>query len=136
MTIVRTPTQALGGVTPAESEALKAHAAKWIANAMSTEPVSPERLVPAIKALYAATGLKEPRIVIVSPRLSRYTVLLFTVAGSMSPVKGTVTVWPGVTGVVAPFGPLRMLMFICTRGNTWAKLKWVCPKILLPSTKA
>ena len=50
--IVRTPTRVAGGLTTAEQEALKSHTAKWIANAMSTDPVSPERLVPAIKALY------------------------------------------------------------------------------------
>ena len=73
MTIVRTPTKALGGVTAQEAEALKAHAAKWIANAMSTAPVAPERLVPAIKSLYAAAGLKEPRVVIVaSPRVMAF----------------------------------------------------------------
>ena len=73
MTIVRTPTKALGGVTAQETEALKAHAAKWIANAMSTAPVAPERLVPAIKSLYAAAGLKEPRVVIVaSPRVMAF----------------------------------------------------------------
>ncbi|MFM2057935.1 MAG: hypothetical protein RLY71_2320, partial [Pseudomonadota bacterium] len=66
MTIVRTPTKALGGITPAEKAALDAHAQKWIANAMSTEPVCPERLVPAVEALYAAAGLKKPRVVIVS----------------------------------------------------------------------
>ena len=69
MAIVRTLTKAMGGVTPAEAQALKAHAAKWIANAMSTAPVAPERLVPAIKALYAAADLKEPRVVIVSSPL-------------------------------------------------------------------
>src|SRR5574341_1415782 len=63
--IVRTPNKVLGGITPEEKVALDAHAAKWIANAMSTAPVAPERLVPAIKALYAAANLKEPRVVIV-----------------------------------------------------------------------
>ena len=62
--IVRTATRCTGGVTPEEKTRLDAHAAKWIANAMRTDPVAPERLVPAIKALYAAAGLKEPRVVI------------------------------------------------------------------------
>src|SRR5574341_955318 len=63
--IVRTPNKALGGITPKEKVRLDAHAARWIANAMSTEPVAPERLVPAIKALYATANLKEPRVVVV-----------------------------------------------------------------------
>jgi hypothetical protein len=63
--IIRTPSKVLGGITAEEKARLDAHAAKWIANAMSTEPVAPGRLVPAIKALYAAAGLKEPRVVIV-----------------------------------------------------------------------
>ncbi len=65
MDYVRTPTRATGGITPQEKIALDAHTQKWIANALSTEPVAPERLVPAIKALYAAAELKEPRVVIV-----------------------------------------------------------------------
>ena len=67
--IVRTKTKALGGVTPDEQEKLKAHTAKWIANAMSTEPVNPTLLTEAIRSLYAAANLKEPRIVIVSSPL-------------------------------------------------------------------
>ena len=63
--IIRTPSRVTGGITPQEKVALDAHATKWIANAMSTEPVAPERLVPAIKALYSAARLKEPRVVIV-----------------------------------------------------------------------
>ena len=62
--IIRTPTQAKGGITPQEKAALDEHAKKWIVNAMSTEPVDPEKIVPAIKGLYAAAGLAEPRVVI------------------------------------------------------------------------
>jgi hypothetical protein len=66
MKIVREKTKATGGITAAEKLALDAHAKKWIANAMSTEPVDRGRLVSAMKSLYAAAGLKEPRVVIVS----------------------------------------------------------------------
>ena len=63
--IIRTPTRVAGGITPAEAEAMKLHTAKWIANAMRTDPVDPERLVPAVHALYAAADLPAPRVVIV-----------------------------------------------------------------------
>ena len=71
--IVRTPSRVEGGITPEEKQRLDAHAAKWIANAMSTEPVNPTRLTAAIKSLYAAADLKEPRVVIVSsPRVMAF----------------------------------------------------------------
>ncbi len=57
-------------VTPELLSALESHAAGWIANALSTEPVAPERLVPAVHALYAAAGLKQPRVAIVSSPLA------------------------------------------------------------------
>ena len=63
--IVRTPSKALGGVTKAEKILLKAHADKWIANAMRTDPVNHEALTASIKKLYAVGGLKEPIVVIV-----------------------------------------------------------------------
>ena len=68
--IVRTPTRAEGGLTPEEREKMKAHAALWTARAMRTEQIDPAKIVPAIKSLYAAAKLKEPRVVIVpSPRI-------------------------------------------------------------------
>jgi hypothetical protein len=73
MPIVRTPTRALGGITAAEKAQLDAHAAKWIANAMRTDPVDPGRLTEAIRALYRAADLKEPRVVIASsPRVMAF----------------------------------------------------------------
>ncbi len=63
--IIRTPTEAKGGVTPEELVLLKAHAAKWTANALSTEPVDNYELTRAIQDLYAAADLKKPRVVIV-----------------------------------------------------------------------
>lgn len=44
--------------------ALEALARKWSAIATSTAPVDPQRLVPAIHALYAAVGMKPPRVVV------------------------------------------------------------------------
>ena len=68
--IVRTKTEAKGGITDREKEQLSMHTRKWIENALSTEPVNSERLNAAIKDLYRVSGLKEPRVVIVpSPRI-------------------------------------------------------------------
>jgi hypothetical protein len=67
--ITRTPTRATGGITEQERQQLSVHTQRWIANALSTEPVNPERLTKAIHSLYAAANLNSPRVVIVdSPR--------------------------------------------------------------------
>ena len=63
--IVRTKTRATGGITAEEKLRLDAVAADWTANAFRTDPVDPERLTSAIKRLYAAADLREPRVVIV-----------------------------------------------------------------------
>jgi hypothetical protein len=63
--IIRTPTKAHGGITPDEKRRMDEHAKLWIARAMRTDPIEPDKIVPAIKGLYAAAGLKAPRVVIV-----------------------------------------------------------------------
>lgn len=63
--IVRTPTKVTGGITPKEKIALDAHAQLWIKRAMRTDPIEPDKIIPAIEGLYAAAGLKKPRVVIV-----------------------------------------------------------------------
>ena len=63
--IVRTPNRATGGITAAEKIALDAHAAMWIGRILRTDPIEPDKIVPAIERLYAAAGLKKPRVVIV-----------------------------------------------------------------------
>ncbi|MDE2106646.1 MAG: hypothetical protein KGL39_56040 [Patescibacteria group bacterium] len=71
--IVRTPNRVEGGLTEQEKEAMRKHFEKWIAIAMRTDPIEPEKIVPAIKSLYEAAGLKEPRVVIVpSPRVMAF----------------------------------------------------------------
>ena len=65
MKIVRTRTRAEGGITPQEKVRMDEHAKLWIKRAMRTTPIEPDKVVPAIKAIYAAAGLKEPRVVIV-----------------------------------------------------------------------
>mgnify|MGYP000057583559 CR=1 FL=1 len=77
MKIVRTKTKATGGVTEQEKLALKAHADKWIANALSTEPVDPQLAAKSVKSLYAAAGLKEPRVIVVpSPKIMAFAGVL------------------------------------------------------------
>ena len=63
--IVRTPTRAAGGITDVERAAMAEHAALWIRRAFRTEPIVPEKIVPAIKQLYAVANLPEPRVIIV-----------------------------------------------------------------------
>ena len=76
--IVRTPNKATGGITPAEKVQIDAYAQKWIAQAMRTGPTDHDALTDAIARLYAAAGLKRPRIVIVpSP-------LVMAMAGGIS----------------------------------------------------
>ena len=63
--IIRTKTQALGGITVREKKLMDEHAKLWISRAMRTAPIEPGKIIPAIAGLYAAAGLKIPRIVIV-----------------------------------------------------------------------
>jgi hypothetical protein len=62
--IVRTPTRAEGGLTASERAAMAENVKLWTARALRTEPADPSKLVPAIKGIYAAAKLKEPRVVI------------------------------------------------------------------------
>jgi hypothetical protein len=65
MAIIRTPSRASGGITAEERRLMDEHTKVWIKRAFRTEPIVPEKIVPAIKALYAAAGLTSPRVVIV-----------------------------------------------------------------------
>ena len=49
MTIVRTKTKASGGITADEKARMAEHAKKWIQIAMRTDPIEPEKIVPAIR---------------------------------------------------------------------------------------
>jgi hypothetical protein len=64
MKITRTPTTATGGITADEKARLDAHAALWNERIMGTDPIKPEKIIPAIEGIYAAAGLKKPRVVI------------------------------------------------------------------------
>lgn len=65
MEIVRRPDRAEGGITDEERVALGEVAQEWIDIAMRTEPADPQEVEKAIKGLYKASGLKEPRVVLV-----------------------------------------------------------------------
>ena len=65
MKIVRTKTKATGGITDAEREKMSEISKKWIDIAFRTKPIEPDKIIPAIKALYRATNLNEPIVVIV-----------------------------------------------------------------------
>ena len=68
--IIRRPDFVGGGITAEEKTRLDAHAQLWIKRALRTSPIEPEKITHAIKMLYSASGLKEPRVVIVpSPRV-------------------------------------------------------------------
>ena len=63
--IIRTKIRAEGGITPEEKVMMAVHTKKWIDVAMRTDPIEPDKIIPAIEGLYAAAGLKKPRVVIV-----------------------------------------------------------------------
>ena len=67
---VRTPTRAAGGVTEEEKVKMAVVAQKWIAIALRTEPIEPDKIVPAIHRLYAAADLAEPKVVIATSPLA------------------------------------------------------------------
>ena len=70
--ITRTPIKATGGITPEEKIKMDAIADKWIKNTLRTDKADIKEVERSITALYAAAGLKKPRIVLVpSPFVGR-----------------------------------------------------------------
>lgn len=67
--ITRTETKANGGVTKKELSEISELVKKWEKNALRTEPANKEKLVEAVKKLYKAVGLREPKVVVVSSPL-------------------------------------------------------------------
>jgi hypothetical protein len=63
--IVRTSSRAAGGITTEEKSRMDDHAKLWISRVMRTDPIEPDKIIPAIERLYEASGLKKPRVVIV-----------------------------------------------------------------------
>ncbi len=71
--IVRRPDFAGGGITDEERAKMAEYVKLWTRRAFRTEPIEPDKIVPAIKGIYAAANLKEPRVVIVpSPRVMAF----------------------------------------------------------------
>ena len=74
---VRTKTRAEGGLTAAEKVEMGKVSDFWIKNAFRTDSVNPEKLIPAIKKLYAVAKLKEPKVIIVpSPKVMAFAGVL------------------------------------------------------------
>lgn len=67
---IRTPTRAKGAVTEEEKAKMALVAQKWIAIALRTEPIEPEKIAPAIRRLYRAADLEEPLVVTASSPLA------------------------------------------------------------------
>ena len=63
--IIRTKTEVKGGLTEDEKDRLKLHTEKWIKRAFRTEPINKDKITDAIHRLYAAAGLKQPRVIVV-----------------------------------------------------------------------
>ena len=71
--IIRRPDRAAGGITDAERAAMAEHTKRWIANAMRTDHADSQEVGDAIRALYRAANLDEPRVVLVpSPRVMAF----------------------------------------------------------------
>ena len=62
---LRSPTKATGQLTPDEEARMAAHSRLWIERAMRTTPIDRDKITTAIKGIYSASGLKEPRVVVV-----------------------------------------------------------------------
>ena len=65
MTIIRTKTKATGGITPQEQAQMALVAQDWIKIAMRTDPIMPEKIIPAIEGIYVTAKLKKPKVIIV-----------------------------------------------------------------------
>lgn len=89
MTIIRTATTAKGGVTPEELLLMEKHRDLWISRSLRTDPIEPEKIIPAIEGIYAAAGLKKPTVVIVpSPLVMAfsYGAAVAILAGAKKPL--------------------------------------------------
>ena len=63
--IIRRKNFAGGGITSEERVRMDEHAKLWISRALRTEPIEPDKIIPAIEGLYATAGLKKPCVIIV-----------------------------------------------------------------------
>jgi hypothetical protein len=63
--IIRRPGFAGGGLTNEEREKMEAHSALWDQRAIRTEPANPALIEEAVKGIYRAAKLREPRVIVV-----------------------------------------------------------------------
>lgn len=63
----RTEHKAYGFLTSDEEHAIQDHIQLWIDRAFRTDPIEPERIIPAIKQLYKAAGFTRSPSVVVAP---------------------------------------------------------------------
>ena len=68
--IIRTPSRAEGRLTSEEKKLMEEVSRKWVRIAMRTDPIEPEKITPAIQALYRAAGTECKRIIIASSPLA------------------------------------------------------------------
>ena len=111
--IVRRPDRVGGGITEAERQQMAEHVKLWVSRAFRTEPIDPDKITPAILGLYAAAGLKAPRVVIVpSP-------LVMAVAGGLA-----AGVW-ALRGTDATLNATRAATDDATYDATYDATRWV-----------
>lgn len=67
--IIRRPDFAGGGITKKERDQMADLVKRWAAIAFRTNHIEPDKIIPAIKRLYAVAELKEPDVVIASSPL-------------------------------------------------------------------
>ena len=72
--IVRTSTKAKGGITFSEKKQMDAIAKKWTDIAFQTGAVDKDRLIEAIKRLYAVSGLKGAKPAAIKSALTKESV--------------------------------------------------------------
>jgi hypothetical protein len=60
--VERSANQEPDGITTEQAARLKDHCDLWIARAMRTDPIEPDKIVPAIEELYRAAGARHERM--------------------------------------------------------------------------
>ena len=65
MTTAGTQNNAHRPITERDKQLIDRHATLWIDRAMRTDPIEPDKIIPAIEGLYRHAGMKTPRVVVV-----------------------------------------------------------------------
>lgn len=106
-----------GGITTEEKRLLDQHAQLWIERSRRTSQIEPDKIIPAIKGIYAAAGLKEPKVIIVpSP------VVMAFAYGASATIWGRKASDAATTAIDAAYAATRAATFdasdIATRAAT------------------